>query len=113
MTLWEYFLFEPKEKKHKAYAPLTDLWNPKFDKKNKKIITFSPGGHASAIFISDTYVWKNGNIKLIESTKQDWNREKNLYVNIVLKRTSGEMRIDRILLLDVNEAKQESFKYAE
>jgi hypothetical protein len=115
MTLWDYFLFVPKEKKYKNYPALTDLWNPKFDKKNKRIITFAPGGHSGVIFVSSTYYWKDGNIQLIETTVQDWDYERNLYVYKVSKHTDGKIKVDTTLFLNFEEAQQkmQSIKYFE
>jgi len=113
MTLWDYFLYDPKDKNYKKYDALTELWNPQFIKKDKKIITFAPGGHASLIFTSDTFLWKDGELLLIMSTKQDWDSKTGLYKNVLLKLDDGVMKVNAVLFLNESEAKAKSLEYFE
>jgi len=113
MALWDYFLFDPEERKYKKHDSLTNLWNPKFNEEDRVIVTFATGGHAGALFTSDIYAWKDEEIQLVESTKQDWDRKADLYVNITMKRMDGVMRINKIILLNSEEARAKVFEYIE
>ncbi|MBU3918281.1 hypothetical protein KKA14_22340, partial [bacterium] len=66
-------------------------------------VTFAPGGHASKIYVSNTYTWQNGDIYLMKSIKQDWDIKKELYVRIIMKRTDGEMAVDDFSVLTEDE----------
>jgi hypothetical protein len=95
---WQHFLFDPNTKKHVPCEKLDALWNPTFNPTNKTVSTFANGGHAGQIYTTETYVWEEGKLKLMEKVTQDWDRKKQLYYKVTLKRINGEMTLNGVEL---------------
>ncbi|MDF7801654.1 hypothetical protein P4C99_19405 [Pontiellaceae bacterium B1224] len=102
-TEWSHFLFDSKLEKHVPCKDLDILWNPTFNSTNKTVFTYANGGHAGSIYTAETYIWNEGELKLMELISQGWNSEKDLYHKITLKRGNDEMELHEVELIDAGE----------
>lgn len=86
------FLFDPKSGKFLHHKELSELPSIGVDPTTKTITSYNKGGHAGAMFTSETYRWEGARLVKIEEISQDEDeKEPGTYVKITKALRQGAL----------------------
>jgi hypothetical protein len=88
----DYWLFEPKSGKY-AYLGKYPVF--RVDAHSHQLFTYERGGEAGLIFESRAYAFRDGNLLLLKSEKQNATAEPGVFRKVTRERINGVMKIVR------------------